>query len=59
MARIYVASSWRNPFYPDVASRFKDEGHDVYDVRNPPYGGKLIPLDCLDWIIRNARVPSR
>lgn len=39
MARIYVASSWRNPFYPDVVGRLKAEGHDVYDFRNPPHGG--------------------
>ena len=26
MARIYVASSWRNPFYPDVVGRLKAEG---------------------------------
>ena len=39
MAKIYVASSWKNSFYPDVVKRLEDEGHDVYDFRNPPYGG--------------------
>lgn len=39
MARIYVASSWRNPYYPEVVKRLKAEGHDVYDFRNPPHGG--------------------
>ena len=39
MARVYVASSWRNPFYPEVVKRLRDEGHDVYDFRNPPHGG--------------------
>ena len=39
MAKIYVASSWRNPYYPDVVKRLKAEGHDVYDFRNPPHGG--------------------
>ena len=39
MARIYVASSWRNKYYPDVVGRLRTEGHDVYDFRNPPHGG--------------------
>ena len=39
MARIYVASSWRNKFYPDVVKRLREEGHEVYDFRNPPHGG--------------------
>mgnify|MGYP001151175472 FL=1 len=39
MAGIYVASSWRNPYYPEVVNRLKSEGHDVYDFRNPPHGG--------------------
>ena len=39
MARIYVASSWRNPYYPEVVKRLKAEGHNVYDFRNPPHGG--------------------
>ena len=39
MAKIYVASSWRNPYYQEVVKRLKAEGHDVYDFRNPPHGG--------------------
>ena len=39
MARIYVASSWRNPYFPDVVKRLRSAGHDVYDFRNPPHGG--------------------
>jgi hypothetical protein len=39
MARIYVASSWRNPYYPDVVERLRRAGHEVYDFRNPPHGG--------------------
>lgn len=39
MAHIYVASSWRNPYYPEVVTRLRAEGHDVYDFRNPPHGG--------------------
>ena len=39
MARIYVASSWRNPYFPDVVNRLRAAGHEVYDFRNPPHGG--------------------
>lgn len=36
MARIYVASSWRNPYQPGVVDLLRDVGHQVYDFRNPP-----------------------
>lgn len=39
MPRIYVASSWRNPYYEQVVRRMREEGHEVYDFRNPPHGG--------------------
>ncbi len=39
MARIYVASSWRNKYYPEVVNALREAGHDVYDFRNPPHGG--------------------
>ena len=39
MARIYVASSWRNQYFPDVVTRLREAGHEVYDFRNPPHGG--------------------
>ncbi len=39
MARIYVASSWKNTFYPEVIQRLRNKGHEVYDFRNPPHGG--------------------
>lgn len=38
MARIYVASSWRNPHQPDVVAALRGRQHDVYDFRNPPNG---------------------
>lgn len=37
--RIYVASSWRNEFYPEVVQTLSEAGYDVYDFRNPPQGG--------------------
>jgi hypothetical protein len=39
MAKIYVASSWRNQYYTEVINNLREYGHDVYDFRNPPHGG--------------------
>ena len=54
MARIYVASSWRNAYFPEVVRRLREYGHEVYDFRNPPQGGKGfhwtdIDPNCADW----------
>ena len=38
LARIYVASSWRNKYYDEVVARLKEEGHRVYDFRHPTHG---------------------
>lgn len=35
MSRIYVASSWRNRYQPDVVAALRQANHDVYDFRNP------------------------
>jgi hypothetical protein len=32
--KIYVASSWRNLYQPDVVSRLRAEGHTVYDFKD-------------------------
>ena len=37
MAKIYVASSWRNQYYPEVVNKLREFGHEVYDFRNPPH----------------------
>lgn len=36
MARIYLASSWRNEQQPAVVAALRAAGHEVYDFRNPP-----------------------
>jgi hypothetical protein len=36
--RIYVASSWRNTYQPEVVQALRDAGHDVYDFRRPAPG---------------------
>lgn len=60
MHRIYVASSWRNPYYPDVVNRLRAEGHEVYDFRNPPHGGAGfhwtdVDPDCARWSVDQYR----
>lgn len=37
MSRIYVATSWRNQYQPNVVKVLRDQlQHEVYDFRNPP-----------------------
>ena len=38
MAKIYVASSWRNEYQQDVVKFLRERGHEVYDFKNPPHG---------------------
>jgi hypothetical protein len=37
MARIYLASSWRNLDHPALVEILTAHGHQVYDFRNPPH----------------------
>ena len=60
MARIYVASSWRNPYFPEVVACLREAGHQVYDFRNPPHGGngfRWTELDenALNWSFEQYR----
>ena len=45
--KIYVASSWRNEYYPEVVKVLRDAGHDVYDFRNPPSGDPGFKWSCV------------
>ena len=45
---IYVASSWRNEFYPKVVNLLREAGFDVYDFRNPPSGDKGFKWESVD-----------
>lgn len=52
--KIYVASSWRNKYYPDVVSTLRDAGFDVYDFRNPGEGKpdfkwQYVSQDYMQW----------
>lgn len=52
--KIYVASSWRNEYYPEVVMKLREAGFDVYDFRNPPSGNEgfhwhNVSDKWLDW----------
>ena len=53
MAKIYVASSWRNNYYHEVVKRLREVGHEVYDFRNPPHGG-----NGFHWTDADANAPN-
>lgn len=58
MAKIYVASSWRNPFQPEVVNKLRELGHEVFDFRNPPDGKggffwKDVDPDWENWTTRD------
>lgn len=46
--KIYLASSWKNPFYPDVLALLLAWGHEVYDFRNPAPGDNGFSWDAVD-----------
>ena len=54
--RIYVASSWRNRFQPEIVLALRKLGHEVYDFRRPglPGGGfnwSKIDEGWRDWSV--------
>lgn len=50
MARIYVASSWRNNVQQQVVECLIEKGHKVYDFKNPPNGAGFGWEEiCRDW----------
>lgn len=46
--RIYVASSWRNPFQAGVVEELRGCGHAVYDFRNPTEGNSGFAWSAID-----------
>ena len=44
--RIYLASSWRNEYHPEVLAALKVAGHEVYDYRNDGF--------MMDWPVEGA-----
>ena len=56
MAKIYVASSWRNQYFPEVVKTLREYGHEVYDFRNPPHDHgafmwKNVDPDFASWTV--------
>lgn len=39
--KLYLASSWRNPYQPNAVEVLREAGHEVYDFRHPPGGDHL------------------
>ena len=50
--KIYVASSWRNTHQAEVVKRLREDGHDVYDFRNPKPGDHGFSWEEIDvgWL---------
>lgn len=48
MAKIYVASSWRNRYFPEVVRKLREYGHEVYDFRNPAHGHEAFMWKNID-----------
>ena len=46
--RIYVASSWRNPWQPGVVKMLRKAQHEVYDFREPTPGEKGFAWSDID-----------
>lgn len=60
MRKIYVASSWRNEFYPLVVETLRKAGHEVYDFRHPPSGDpgfkwSNVDADYMEWTPQEYR----
>ena len=52
--KLYVASSWRNEYYPEVVAKLREAGYDVYDFRHPPSGDpgfkwSSVSEDYMEW----------
>lgn len=54
MRKIYLASSWRNPYYLDALDRLRDAGHSVYDFRENSFQWHQLP----DYL-GNASTPKQ
>ena len=54
--KIYLASSWRNTYQPDVLAQLRAAGHEVYDFRNPTPGNVGFSWkQCTDKSLDNCK----
>lgn len=51
--KIYVASSWKNDYQPEVVGFLKKAGFDVYDFRNPGPGDNGFSWESIDPEYKN------
>ena len=49
---IYVATSWRNHYQPEVVKALRAAGHKVYDFRNEGFGWSEIDINWRNWDIK-------
>ena len=52
--KVYLASSWRNSFQPEIVNVLRAAGHEVYDFRNPSpdsngFHWSSVNPDWLNW----------
>ena len=60
MARVYVASSWRNKYQPEVVSAIRAAGHELFDFRHPwkgyePFRWSDIDENWQDWSVEEYK----
>lgn len=59
MAKIYIATSWKNNYYPNLRHKLLDQGHEVYDFRDPEFAFKWenvkVPEGFEDWYSHSER----
>jgi len=48
VAKIYVASSWRNEYQQEIVAMLREAGHEVYDFRNPAPGNTGFMWSAID-----------
>lgn len=54
--KIYVASSWRNNYQPNVIKILREEGYDVYDFKDSKgFGWKEVDPEYSNWLTDIAR----
>ena len=48
--RVYVASSWRNTFQPEVVQVLREDGHEVYDFKGSEgFSWREVDPEWLNW----------
>jgi hypothetical protein len=51
MRKIYLASSWRNPWQPATVALLRGAGHEVYDFREAGFGWSQVDPAYRTWTV--------